>query len=76
MPLYRFLTTGGREDPVVAEIDLPSEGQARVEAVRYLGELLKDDGLEFWITRQAAMTVSDEAGRRLFVLHLTAMDLD
>ena len=71
MPLFRFVSDAGPTGiPSPAELDLPSLRDAQYEAVRYLGELLKDDGAEFWIKQSATMAVNDAAGDRLFTLEL------
>lgn len=51
---------------------LASVDEARVEAVRTLGELLRDDGAAFWSSREARMTVSSPRGEILFQLVLSS----
>lgn len=72
MPLYRFQTDAGPTDlrTIVAEHDLPSLEAAKIQSVRYLGELLKDDGPEFWVQKSAVMSVSEEDGDVIFTLRL------
>lgn len=41
--------------------------------MKALGELLADDGSEFWKEEAVTMTVSDEKGFALFRLHLSAL---
>ncbi len=71
MPCFRFETSAGLAGPN-ANIELANVREARIEAVRFLGELLRDDGAEFWEQDAVAMTVSDEAGLVLFRLDLSA----
>jgi len=52
--------------------DLDSLWDAKIEAVRTLGELLSDDGPQFWDHHAVEMTVCDERGARLFRLNLIA----
>lgn len=55
------------------ESSLASLQEARVEAVRTLGELLRDDGAAFWVSREARMTVSSPHGEILFQLVLSSI---
>lgn len=52
--------------------ELRSVREAQIEAVKALGELLADDGSEFWKDEAVTMTVSDEKGTALFRLDLSA----
>ncbi|KIC55169.1 hypothetical protein RM53_15460 [Brevundimonas nasdae] len=54
--------------------DLMSVQDAKIEAVRTLGELLSDDGPEFWVSHAVEMTVSNGTGLNLFRLKLVATD--
>jgi len=54
--------------------DLVSVRDAKVEAVRTLGELLSDDGPQFWENHAVEMMVCDETGLKLFRLRLVATD--
>ena len=73
MPTFHFATDAGRPETVRAEAELPSIRAAQIEAVQFLGELLKGDGSEFWTNEEASMTVSDENGLVLFRLYLGAV---
>ncbi len=53
--------------------DLASLRAAQAEAVKVLGELLSEDGTQFWATDAASLTVSDDNGRLLFRLDLGAV---
>lgn len=55
------------------ESSLASVQEAQVEAVRTLGELLRDDGVVFWSSPEARMTVSSPQGEILFQLVLSSM---
>lgn len=46
---------------------------AQIEAVRFLGELLAEDGKAFWKDGVVCTTVSDASGLTLFRLDLTAI---
>lgn len=54
------------------ESSLGSVEEARVEAVRTLGELLRDDGPRFWASREARMAVYSCRGEILFQLVLSS----
>ncbi|WP_409514890.1 DUF6894 family protein [Brevundimonas vesicularis] len=54
--------------------DLGSVRDAKIEAVRTLGELLSDDGPQFWDNHAVEMTVYGEAGSMLFRLNLAASE--
>lgn len=55
------------------ESSLASVEEARVEAVRTLGELLRDDGPRFWASREARMAVYSCRGEILFQLVLSSV---
>ena len=52
--------------------DLETVWAAKVEAVRTLGELLREDGPVFWANHPIQMLVSDDQGLALFRLDLGA----
>ncbi len=54
--------------------DLESVRDAKIAAVRTLGELLSDDGPQFWESHAVEMTVCDETGSKLFRLKVVATD--
>lgn len=70
MPSFFFDLTGG----LVAEIDLPNVQQAKHEATRYLGEVIRDRGEKFWATSDLILAVSDENGLVLFTLEVVGND--
>jgi len=72
MKTYVFESNAGTA-PQKWSSPLGSLREARIEAVKTLGELLRDDGSQFWDTRAVAMTVSDEDGHILFRLALSAV---
>ena len=49
---------------------LPSDDAARLEAVRVLGELLREQPELFWAHECFRVTVTDDDGLTLFVLDL------
>lgn len=72
VPLYRFQTDASPTDlhTIIAAHDLPSLDAAKRESIRYLGELLEDDGPEFWTQASAVGSVLDEDGGVIFTLRL------
>ena len=62
MPRYFFhMQTGTRHtDPI--GIELPSHKEARAEAIRTVGEMLKDSPEGFWSQRPWSVTVTDASG--------------
>ena len=71
MPIFRFETTFGDGEPDLTDVDLADAGVAQIEAVHFLGELLKD-GSALWQHEQISVTVSDRSGLSLFRLDLSA----
>ena len=70
MSSFFFDLTGGP----VAETDLPNVHEAKREATRYLGEVIRDQGEKFWVTGDLILTVSDENGLVLFTLEVVGND--
>ena len=54
--------------------ELADTNTAQIEAVRLLGELLRDEPRGFWNERAMKVVVTDEAGLILFVLDLSATE--
>lgn len=59
-------------DPV--GVELPDLNDARIEAARMMGEMLKDRAGEFWSERSMKLIVTDESGLILFLLDLSAVE--
>jgi len=53
--------------------DLPDLEDARVEAARRVGELLREHAALLWVDNDWQMDVTDDAGLILFVIYITAM---
>ncbi|RAK57006.1 DUF6894 family protein [Phenylobacterium deserti] len=54
--------------------ELPDHNTARIEAVRLLGEVLRDKAGEFWDEQSMKLIITDEAGLMLFVLDVSAIE--
>jgi hypothetical protein len=74
MSRYFFHTEDGRHIPDIEGTDLPTLAAARVEAVRVLGELLKENPDEVLSTGALRLTVTNDAGLIYFALDLSATD--
>jgi hypothetical protein len=67
-------TSGAGASSMTWSSELDSVRDAKIEAVRTLGELLRDDGPQFWDHHAVEMTVCDGSGARLFRLSLVASE--
>ncbi len=68
-------------DDHVHEIDedgqeLADAGEARVQAIIFAGSLLRDDPGLVWDGRRLEIRVTDEAGKPVTAVHVTAIDAD
>lgn len=71
--IFRFESDAGIHGCRSWSADLTTVREAQIEAIRTLGELLSEDGAEFWVNEEVSMTVSDEHGLILFRLDLSAL---
>jgi hypothetical protein len=73
MTLFRFhIDDGAERTNDNFGVELETLRAARIEAAVLAGELLRDRPDEFWDTQSWTMTVEDEAGLTLFVIHIAA----
>lgn len=49
-------------------MDLPSVAEAKREAARYVGRIVRDEAAEFWKSGDLRLTVSDDKGLLLFTI--------
>lgn len=73
MPRYFFHFGDTEAGLDLNGIDLADDNEARIQAARTLGEMLKDKAGEFWSAGEMRVTVTDETGLILFVLDLSAI---
>jgi hypothetical protein len=73
MPRYFFHTQDGKTITDEEGLELSDSAAARTEAVRLLGEILREGPDEFWQTEHLALTVTDHEGLTLFVLTASAL---
>lgn len=72
MPLFSFRIEYGADDPEHVEVDLPDLQSAWSQAVTACGETLEDIDGDFGLSADWVMTVSNDAGKRLFELRCTS----
>jgi len=70
MSRYYFHSEDGRRFPDEDGTELPSDDAARLEAVRVLGELLRERPELFWDHECFRLTVTDGSALTLFILEL------
>jgi hypothetical protein len=63
MPRYRFVVADGKSSTDL--IELPDLARARVEAVKTLGDLLRDEAEDFWLTSNCRVVLQNEDGLTL-----------
>lgn len=68
MPRYHFHVTDGRDYPDLQGTVFPDLDAARVEAVRFSGDLLKDHADDFWGGQEWSMRVTDDNDLTQFTL--------
>lgn len=70
MPIYFFHTQTNTRDTDDEGLDLAGPLEARREAIRACGELLKHDPEPFWGSRPWSVTVTDSEGLILWELSM------
>lgn len=68
MPRYMFHTQTTTRHTDNEGVELPGAIQARHEAIRLCGEMMKDAPVEFWGSRPWNVTVTDQTGVILWQL--------
>ena len=71
--IFRFESDAGVHARQSWDADLGSVREAQIQAIQTLGELLSEDGSQFWVAEEVTMTVSDDKGLLLFSLDLSAV---
>jgi hypothetical protein len=74
MPRYFFHTEDGDSYRDDDGLELPDITAAKIEAVRHMGELLRDRAVGFWDDHALKLVVTDQAGQVLFSLDLSAVE--
>lgn len=75
MPRYFFDVHDDQDIPDDTGTDLPDRNAVRAVAVRYAGEILKDEGGKL-VGNEWSMTIRDDAGRIVLTLRFSAMEHD
>ena len=73
MPRYLFKIKKEGHEPDQVDADLPSLAAARVEAIRMMGDDMRDYPDVFLIDEEWQVAVSDENGLVLFTVYSSAM---
>ena len=74
MPRYYFHSRDGGLERDETGLDLPDATQARTEAVRYAGALMKDDPRLVWDGRDFRVQVTQEDDTPVMTLIVLAVD--
>ena len=74
MPKFFFHVRDGQSFPDREGSELPDVREARLQAVRMAGEMLRDDRGTFWDGEEWQMEVTDAAGMTLFTLDFMATE--
>jgi hypothetical protein len=74
MPRYFFHVIDGRDIIDHVGTVLPSLREARAEAIRTAGAILRDEGDQFWNGTEWQMNVTDAAGQSVLKLRFSADD--
>lgn len=72
MPFYHFQVRTETHVLLTEGAELKGLDQARVEAARRVGELLREHAAQIWTDEDWRMDVTDEDGLILFVMQVTA----
>jgi hypothetical protein len=72
MPLYFFHCEGAQNFTDTTGTDLPSDREARLQAIDNAAQVLRDHAENFTGSPWWRVFVKDEAGRTIFALRLTA----
>jgi hypothetical protein len=72
MPFFHFQVRTPSHVLLTEGADFKGFDQARIEAARRVGDLLKKHAGQVWTDEEWQMDVTDEKGLILFVLHVAA----
>jgi len=74
MPRYFFHVIDGHDIIDNVGTVLPGLREARAEAIRTAGTILRDEGDQFWNGTEWHMNVTDASGQSVLKLHFSADD--
>jgi hypothetical protein len=69
-----FNLAGAVYDPDVEGIEMPSLGDARIEAARYIGEVIRDRPNLVWAGEEVRVEVTDSQQLILFTIIVLGVD--
>jgi hypothetical protein len=72
--LFFFNVSGSEYDPDVDGLELPSISEARIMAVQFLGETLRDRPEDVWSGDEIRVEVTDTDQRLLFTVVALGVD--
>lgn len=75
MPLYYFDVNDGTREPDLTGSEFASLDTARTQAIRYAGELLRDNADAIWDGNGLRVEVSDERRTPIFAIVTSAIEL-
>ena len=73
MERFHFQVRTNSHALLAEHVELPGLDEARVEAARRAGDLLKAHAGRLWTDEDWRMDVTDESGLILFVIHISAL---
>lgn len=71
MPKYFFQVSGGNHVLDVEGSELPNASAARIQGIKFAGEILRDMPTMLYETADLKIDVTDENGRVLFAVRVT-----
>lgn len=74
MPVFHFNISDGALEPDLRGTELPDLQTARREAIRLLGEVLRDNADVFWREGRLTLTVTDAKGLALVALETFSVE--
>ena len=74
MPRFHFNVRDGVSIPDTTGKELSDLYAARLEAVRYSGELLRDHPDAFWVQNEWRIEITDASGLILFAIFISAVE--
>lgn len=75
MPRYFFNIYDGEPEPDLEGTECSDIYVAQAEAVRMSGEIMRDLGARFWNGGNWRLEVTDEGGRKLFIVYFSAEEV-
>ena len=73
VPRFFFHTKDGKTVPDETGVELADVQEARLQAARLIGELMREDAAEFWRSEALSLSVTDDAGLTLFTIMVSGV---